>query len=123
MGHRSDLLDYLELGLAVQVDGIPVDNSNQEQMDLMLEEDDSYMKDFIDDEKRGDLCRLLSKSNQSLNNASSIPVVSQLSQGIISLGLNRIEFPYRWPVLLFPDKLYPEVSAFLLHCSENRTLR
>lgn len=33
MGHRSDLLDYLELGLAVQVDGIPVDNSNQEQMD------------------------------------------------------------------------------------------
>ena len=41
MGHRSDLLDYLELGLAVQVDGIPVDNSNQEQMDLMLEEDDS----------------------------------------------------------------------------------
>lgn len=55
MGHRSDLLNYLELGLAVQVDGIPVDNSNQEQMDLMLEEDDSYMKDFIDDEK-GEIC-------------------------------------------------------------------
>lgn len=55
MGHRSDLLDYLELGLAVQVDGIPVDNSNQEQMDLMLEEADSYMKDFIDDVK-GEIC-------------------------------------------------------------------
>lgn len=39
------------MGLAVRVDGITVDNRNLEHINLILKEDDSYMKEFVGNKK------------------------------------------------------------------------
>lgn len=51
MTNHDELSYYLSLGLAVRVDGITVNKRNLEHVDLILKEDDSYMKEFI--ENRG----------------------------------------------------------------------
>jgi hypothetical protein len=51
MKYYSDLLEYLSLGVAIQVNGVSVNGENQEYMNHLLEESDSYMKDFEVDEE------------------------------------------------------------------------
>ena len=48
MTNHDELSYYLSLGLAVRVDGITVNKRNLEHVDLILKEDDSYMKEFIE---------------------------------------------------------------------------
>ena len=48
MTNHDVLSYYLSLGLAVRVDGITVNKRNLEHVDLILKEDDSYMKEFIE---------------------------------------------------------------------------
>ena len=48
MTNHDELSYYLSLGLAVRVDGISVNKRNLEHVDLILKEDDSYMKEFIE---------------------------------------------------------------------------
>ena len=48
MTNHDELSYYLSLGLAVRVDGITVNQRNLEHVDLILKEDDSYMKEFIE---------------------------------------------------------------------------
>ncbi len=47
MTNHDELSYYLSQGLAVHVDGITVGNDNLEHVTLVLNEDDSYMKEFI----------------------------------------------------------------------------
>lgn len=48
MTNHDELSYYLSLGLAVRVDGITVNKRNLEHVDHILKEDDSYMKEFIE---------------------------------------------------------------------------
>ena len=48
MTNHDELSYYLSLGLAVRVDGITVNKRNLEHVDLILKEDESYMKEFIE---------------------------------------------------------------------------
>ena len=48
MTNHDELSYYLSLGLAVRVDGITVNKRNLEHVDLILKEDDSYMKEFME---------------------------------------------------------------------------
>ena len=48
MTNHDELSYYLSLGLAVRVDGITVNKRNLEHVDLILKENDSYMKEFIE---------------------------------------------------------------------------
>ncbi|MBU5459612.1 hypothetical protein [Anaerostipes sp. MSJ-23] len=51
MTNHDELSHYLSMGLAVRVDGITVDNRNLEHINLILKEDDSYMKEFVGNKK------------------------------------------------------------------------
>lgn len=63
MEHRTEAMNtnhdelsyYMSQGLAVRVDGITISNRNLEHVNLILKEDDSYMKEFIGDQ-RGEIC-------------------------------------------------------------------
>ena len=48
MTTHDDLSYYLSRGLAVRVDGVTINSRNLEHVDLILKEDDSYMKEFIE---------------------------------------------------------------------------
>ena len=51
MTNHDDLSYYLSLGLAVRGDGVTINRRNLEHVDLILKEDDSYMKEFIENRK------------------------------------------------------------------------
>ena len=51
MANHDELSHYLSMGLAVHVDGVTVDNRNLEHINLILKEDDSYMKEFVGNTK------------------------------------------------------------------------
>ena len=48
MTNHDELSYYLSRGLAVRVDGVTINSCNLEHVDLILKEDDSYMKEFIE---------------------------------------------------------------------------
>ncbi|GFO86786.1 hypothetical protein [Anaerostipes butyraticus] len=48
MTNHDELSYYLSRGLAVRVDGVTINSRNLEHVDLILKEDDSYMKEFIE---------------------------------------------------------------------------
>lgn len=48
MTNHDELSYYLSMGLAVRVDGVTINSRNLEHVDLILKEDDSYMKEFIE---------------------------------------------------------------------------
>ena len=48
MTNHDELSYYLSRGLAVRVDGVTINSRNLEHVDLILNEDDSYMKEFIE---------------------------------------------------------------------------
>lgn len=56
MKSHDELSYYLSQGLAIQVNGITISDSdvNLEHINLILNEDDSYMKEYINDQK-GDI--------------------------------------------------------------------
>lgn len=60
MTNHDELSYYLSRGLAVRVDGVTINSRNLEHVDLILKEDDSYMKEFIEN-REGRFCRGLSK--------------------------------------------------------------
>ena len=51
MTNHDELSYYLSRGLAVRVDGVTINSRNLEHVDLILKEDDSYMKEFIENRK------------------------------------------------------------------------
>ena len=51
MTNHDELSYYLSRGLAVRVDGVTINSCNLEHVDLILKEDDSYMKEFIENRK------------------------------------------------------------------------
>ena len=51
MTNHDELSYYLSLGLAVRVDGVTINRRILEHVDLILKEDDSYMKEFIENRK------------------------------------------------------------------------
>ena len=48
MTNHDELSYYLSRGLAVRVDGVTINSRNLEHVDLILKEDESYMKEFIE---------------------------------------------------------------------------
>lgn len=54
MKSHDELSYYLSQGLAIRVDGITISDANLEHINLILKEDDSYMKEYINDQK-GDI--------------------------------------------------------------------
>ena len=48
MTNHDELSYYLSRGLAVRVDRVTINSRNLEHVDLILKEDDSYMKEFIE---------------------------------------------------------------------------
>ena len=48
MTNHDELSYYLSRVLAVRVDGVTINSCNLEHVDLILKEDDSYMKEFIE---------------------------------------------------------------------------
>lgn len=57
MTNHEELSYYLSQGLAIHVDGITVGNDNLEHVTLVLNEDDSYMKEFIQNQE-GEICAI-----------------------------------------------------------------
>ena len=51
MANHDELSYYLSRGLAIRVDGISISDVNLEHVNLILKEDDSYMKEFVGNEK------------------------------------------------------------------------
>ncbi len=51
MANHDELSYYLSRGLAIHVDGISINDVNLEHVNLILKEDDSYMKEFVGNEK------------------------------------------------------------------------
>ena len=64
MTNHDELSYYLSLGLAVRVDGVTINRRNLEHVDLILKEDDSYMKEFIENRKGENFCRRLSENKR-----------------------------------------------------------
>lgn len=54
MKSHDELSYYLSQGLAIRVDGVTISDANLEHINLILKEDDSYMKEYINDQK-GDI--------------------------------------------------------------------
>ncbi|MCI5623505.1 MULTISPECIES: hypothetical protein [Anaerostipes] len=55
MANHDELSKYLSEGLAIRLDGIAISDVNLEHVNLILKEDDSYMKEFIDNGE-GEIC-------------------------------------------------------------------
>lgn len=55
MNTHDELSYYLSHGLAIQVDGIAIRSDYLEHVNLILKEDDSYMKEFIANQE-GEIC-------------------------------------------------------------------
>lgn len=55
MKTHDELSYYLSRGLAVHVDGVAIRNENLEHVNLILKEDDFYMKEFISNQE-GEIC-------------------------------------------------------------------
>lgn len=51
MTSHDELSYYLSQGLAIRVDGITISDVNLEHINLILNEDDSYMKEYAVDQK------------------------------------------------------------------------
>lgn len=54
MESHDELSYYLSQGLAIRVDGITISDVDLEHINLILKEDDSYMKEYVNDQK-GDI--------------------------------------------------------------------
>ena len=48
---HDELSYYLWQGLAIRVDGITISDVNLEHINLILNEDDSYMKEYVNDQE------------------------------------------------------------------------
>lgn len=57
MTSHDELSYYLSQGLAIRVDGITISDVNLEHINLILNEDDSYMKEYAVDQK-GEICAI-----------------------------------------------------------------
>ena len=51
MTSHDELSYYLSQGLAIRVDGITISDANLEHLNLILNEDDSYMKEYVNDQE------------------------------------------------------------------------
>ena len=51
MTSHDELSYYLSQGLAIRVDGITISDVNLEHINLILNEDDSYMKEYVNDQE------------------------------------------------------------------------
>ena len=49
--HLDELSYYLSQGLAIRVYGITISDANLEHLNLILNEDDSYMKEYVNDQE------------------------------------------------------------------------
>ena len=51
MTSHDELSYYLSQGLSIRVDGITISDANLEHLNLILNEDDSYMKEYVNDQE------------------------------------------------------------------------
>ena len=63
MTSHDELSYYLSQGLAIRVDGITISDANLEHLNLILNEDDSYMKEYVNDQE-GDLRHRISENQR-----------------------------------------------------------
>ena len=54
MTSHDELSYYLSQGLAIRVEGITISDAALEHLNLILNEDDSYMKEYVNDQE-GDI--------------------------------------------------------------------
>ena len=64
MTSHDELSYYLSQGLAIRVDGITISDANLEHLNLILNEDDSYMKEYVKRSGRRDLRHRISENQR-----------------------------------------------------------
>ena len=105
MTSHDELSYYLSQGLAIRVDGITISDANLEHLNLILNEDDSYMKEYVNDQE-GEIYAIEYQRIICKEYSRAGRLISQL---IIYL-LDSFQCHLRYIEQLFSDSYYPEVT-------------
>ena len=105
MTSHDELSYYLSQGLAIRVDGITISDANLEHLNLILNEDDSYMKEYVNDQE-GEIYAI-EYQNQRIICKEYSRAGRLISQLIIYL-LDSFQCHLRYIEQLFSDTHHPE---------------